>query len=257
MTQLAGIAERAWSSIYGEQAVAIAGARCGRAPGAPDVPMLNRVVGLGVDRVVDDADLDAIEAAMEGTSFYVAVAPTADRKLDAKLADRGFEAGWGWMLFERPPVPPEPVRSSLVVREATEADSEAWAHIACEAYGLPVALDPWIASIISHPNWTGFLALDGDEPVALGALWVEDDAAYFGFGATLPAHRGKGGQAALFAARIERALAVGCTTLVTETGERRDERPSSSYRNILRQGFEERFVVSHRVRIRSTTSPSP
>jgi GNAT superfamily N-acetyltransferase len=65
---------------------------------------------------------------------------------------------------------------------------------------------------------------------------------------TVPEHRGKGGQGALFAARIERALAAGCTTLVTETGELRDGSPSSSYRNIRRYGFEERFVVAHRLR---------
>ena len=73
-------------------------------------------------------------------------------------------------------------------------------------------------------------------------------AAYFAFAGTLSGHRGKGGQTALFAARIEHALAAGCTTLITQTGERRDELPSNSYRNILRQGFEERFVTAHRVR---------
>ena len=67
---------------------------------------------------------------------------------------------------------------------------------------------------------------------------------------TVPEHRGKGGQGALFAARIERALAAGCTTLVTETGELRAGSPSSSYRNIRRYGFEERFVVAHRLRRR-------
>jgi hypothetical protein len=32
---------------------------------------------------------------------------------------------------------------------------------------------------------------------------------------------------------------------VTETGERRDDRPSSSYRNIVRSGFEEAFVTAN------------
>ena len=79
---------------------------------------------------------------------------------------------------------------------------------------------------------------------------VDGARAYLGFAGTLSEHRGKGGQAALFAARIERARARGCTTLVTETGEQIPDRPSGSYRNILRAGFEERFVVAHRLSTR-------
>lgn len=251
MDRVEEVAERAYVSIYGDRVVEIAGASCLRAPNAPDVPMLNRVLGLGVGRAVEDADLDAVEAAMAGTSFYVAVSPEADPGLDDMLAARGFDVGWGWMLFQRPPVPAEPASTSLVVREATGADAAAWAEVVSAAYGLPAALGDWVAATLTHPQWIGYLALDGDEPAAAAALWLEGDAAYFGFAGTLPEHRGKGGQAALFAARIDRALAAGCTILVTETGERRDDLPSNSYRNILRQGFEERFVVPHRVRMRS------
>ena len=35
---------------------------------------------------------------------------------------------------------------------------------------------------------------------------------------------------------------LGCTLVVTETGERIADRPSSSYRNILRYGFEEQYL---------------
>ena len=60
-------------------------------------------------------------------------------------------------------------------------------------------------------------------------------------------HR-KGAQGALLAARIRRAGELGCETIVTETGKRRDDRPSSSYCNILRFGFEERYVVPNWLR---------
>jgi GNAT superfamily N-acetyltransferase len=248
MNDIERIAEAAYASFYGDDVVEIAGARCLRAPGAPDVPMLNRVVGLGVGRDVSDEELDAIEEAMAGVSYYVAVSADASPSLDARLAERGFEEGWGWMLFERPPLPATRPETSLTVRETTEADTDDWARIVGIAYGLPVDLGRWIASTLAHPNWTGFIAFDGDEPAAAAASWLEGGAAYFGFAGTLPDKRGRGGQAALFAARIEHALAAGCTRLVTETGERRDDLPSNSYRNILRQGFEERFVTAHRVR---------
>jgi hypothetical protein len=97
-------------------------------------------------------------------------------------------------------------------------------------------------------EWTAFAALDGDVPVAAAAVWERPPAAYFGFAATRADQRGRGGQGALFAARITHVLAAGCTTLVTETGELREGSPSASYRNILRFGFEPRFVVAHRLR---------
>jgi hypothetical protein len=49
-------------------------------------------------------------------------------------------------------------------------------------------------------------------------------------------------------------LEAGCRILVTETGELRDDRPSASYRNILRYGFAERFVVANRLRKRHSTA---
>ncbi len=42
--------------------------------------------------------------------------------------------------------------------------------------------------------------------------------------------------------RIRDAIESGCTTLVTETGERIPLKPSNSYRNILRFGFEEAYL---------------
>ena len=112
----------------------------------------------------------------------------------------------------------------------------------------PEAAEPWLSLLPSAPGWTCWLAFAGDEPAATGALYVEGDAAYLGFGATLPEHRGRGGQNALLAARIEHARAAGCRRLATETGERREGLPSNSYRNLLRFGFRERHVVRHWVR---------
>ena len=55
-------------------------------------------------------------------------------------------------------------------------------------------------------------------------------------------YRGRGAQSAILAARIEDARRQGCATVVTETGELEDDRPSSSYRNIVRAGFREAGV---------------
>lgn len=252
MHELEWIAARAFASVYPPDAVRqVAGATCVRMPGVPDSPMLNRVTGLGLGHPAADDDIDEVLAAMDGTTFYVAVSPfAAPADLGRRLERRGLEPGWGWMLFERDTRPPLPAETSLRVAEVTDAAAaETWARVVAMAYGLPDAL-PALVAVPERDGWSAWLTLDGDEPAAAAAVWVDGAQAYLGFAGTLPEHRGKGGQAALFAARIEHARARGCTTLVTETGEQLPDRPSGSYRNILRAGFEERFVVAHRLRTR-------
>ena len=253
MDELERIALAAYRPVYGPDAIDVAGATCLRAPYAPDSPMLNRVVGLGIDRPVAEAELDEALGAMDDSTFYVGVSPSSDPALDRLLEARGLEEGWGWMLFERAPLPAPAVRTPLALGEVTNDDADEWAAVVTAGYGLPEESATRLAAAPGSGGWTAFLARDGDEPAAAAAVWVEPPAAYFGFAATLPEHRGKGAQGALFAARIERALALGCTTLVTETGELRDGSPSSSYRNILRLGFEPRHVVANRLHRR----PSP
>jgi GNAT superfamily N-acetyltransferase len=250
MDELERISLAAYLPVYGDDAVRVGGATCLRAPLAPDSPMLNRIVGLGVGAPEDGAVVDAALAAMGDTSFYVAVSPDADPTLDRLLEERGLERGWGWMLFERTSAARSTVETALTVTEVGRESAAAWARVVLDGYGLPDACAPLVERVPGLPGWHAFLARDGDEPVASAAVWLDGDAAYFGFAATRAEHRGKGGQGALFAARIDRALEAGCTTLVTETGERRDDRPSNSYRNILRYGFEERFVVAQRLRRR-------
>jgi GNAT superfamily N-acetyltransferase len=246
--ELEQISDGAYATLYEGRSTHVGGALCLMADEAPDSPMLNRVVELGVTREASEEDVDAVLAAMAGRTFYVAVSPSArPAALDAMLAARGLEPGWGWMLFRRPPVPAPPVETTLRVVEADASNAEAWARVVIGAYELPMSLLPWLASVVERPTWHAFLALDGDVPVSSGAVWVDGEGAYFSFGGTDPAHRGRGGQNALFAARVERALELGARTLVTETGERREGRPDRSYRNILRNGFVESHVVAHRL----------
>ena len=69
-----------------------------RWPQAPASSMLNRAVGLGVDRPASEEDVDAVLGALAGTTFYVAVAPDAEpRQLPGWLQARGLVPGWaGW-----------------------------------------------------------------------------------------------------------------------------------------------------------------
>jgi GNAT superfamily N-acetyltransferase len=210
-------------------------------PGAPDSPMLNRVVGLGVDRPATEDELDeAIAALPRGVAFYVAVAPRArPAELPEWLAARGLEPSWGWMAFRRGVEDPPPAQTSLrLVEVATAAERAAFARVARASYGLPEAIE---ASLAGAPDrgWQCWLALAGDEPAGVAGMYVADGAAYLGLAGTLERFRGRGAQGALLTTRIRRARELGCDTVLVETGERAGGRPSNSYRNILRAGFEE------------------
>jgi GNAT superfamily N-acetyltransferase len=216
-------------------------------PEAPDSPMLNRVVGLGVERPATEADVDeALAATGPGVTFYVGLTPDARPvELPEWLRARGLEPGWGWMAFRRDVDDPPAAETSLRLLEVDGADeAAAFARVVRVSYGLPEAIEARLERV-PDSGWLCWLALDGDEPAGAGALYAADGVAYLGLAGTLPEHRAKGAQNALLAARIRRAGELGCDLVITETGERRDDRPSSSYRNILRAGFREDVVTAN------------
>lgn len=220
---------------------------------APLSPMLNRIVGLGVDEPATEAVLDAALAAIgDDVSCYVAVTPGArPEALIDWLRSRGLEPGWGWMVFRRNVDELSAPPTALRLVRVGDAEADAFGRIVATGYGLPEAVTPWAGSAC-RLGWDCWLALDGDEPAAAAGIFMADGAGYLGFAATLPGHRGKGAQSALLAARISHAREHGCDVVVTETGEVRDDRPSNSYRNILRAGFEEVAVTANWLRPAAT-----
>ena len=251
MSALAGMTREERVTVEAYRALSSAtdtgGAIVLRAPEAPDSPMLNRVVGLGAERPATEADVDRALAVMgTGLAFYVAVNPGArPPELLEWLYARGLRPGWGWMAFRRGVRDAPPVQTSLRFIEANGGLAAArFARIVRMSYGLPEAIEPAIARA-PRGGWQCWLALDDDEPVAAAALYAADGVAYLGLAGTLPEHRGKGAQSALLAVRIRRAAELGCHLVLTETGERSHDRPSNSYRNILRAGFEETAVTAN------------
>jgi GNAT superfamily N-acetyltransferase len=223
------------------------GAAVLRVPEAPGSPMVNRVVGLGVESPATEADVDEALAAMGvGVTFYVAVAPGAQpAELPEWLRARGLQPGWGWMSFHRDVRPRAAAATTLrVVEVRTDADAKAFARIVRVGYDLPEVIEPRLARI-RDAGWRCWAAFDGDEPAGAAALFAAEGVAYLGFAATLAVHRGKGAQSALLTARIRQAAELGCDLVITETGERTGDRPSNSYRNILRAGFREEAVTAN------------
>jgi GNAT superfamily N-acetyltransferase len=232
-------------SVAAELGVAsteIGGAHCGCVAAAPGSRILNHVVGLGLEREATYTDLDAIDefySAYE-VGYAVAIAPgTSD--LRDRLEGRGFSDDYAWMKFSRTTRSAPTVRTALRVERIGRDHGADFGRIVAAGFDYPPAAGEWLGEVTGRQRWWCFMAFEEDEPAATGALYVDGDVGWLGMAATLPEHRRKGAQNALLAARIEAARTAGCTLLATETGARVEDRPSNSYRNILRADFVEAY----------------
>jgi hypothetical protein len=160
------------------------------------------------------------------------------------LAAAGFERSVNWMRFVRDPHPPRfkvAADVEVIAIDASDTDSP-FGTIAAFGFGLPAWAASLLAPLPGLPAWRCYLALVDGEPQGCAAMLLDGEVAEFGVAATLEGGRRRGCQLALLGRRIEDAAAAGARTLFVETGERVPGRPSTSYGNILRAGFEEAYL---------------
>jgi GNAT superfamily N-acetyltransferase len=229
---------------HGVRARTIAGAVCTAVGAAAGNTMLNRVTALGLREPPTDAGLDEIAAFFRGagTRYAIGLGPFAPPDLRVRLEARGFEPVYAWMKFRRGVAAAPEAETPLRVEEIGPERGAAFGSVVARSYELPDFAAEWFAAVAGNPRFRLFLASEGDEPAGAGALFVGDGIGWLGLAATVPEHRRKGAQGALLAARIRAAGEAGLAELATETGEQLPDRPSNSYRNLLRTGFEEQYV---------------
>jgi hypothetical protein len=232
-------------AAHAVEARAVAGATCMTSRGIEPPALFRRAVGLGVASEASEADLDAVLAHMAGRGLRYCVPAAASYRcaaLGAWLERRGFARGYAWMKFSRPCDTAFKAQTDLEVRLVGREHGVDFGRVIAEGFGLPAAIGRWVGALPGRPHWVCVMAFAGGAPVAAGAAYVSGEYAWLGFGATLPASRRHGAQNALLARRLAEAAARGARTAVTETGERVPDKPSDSYRNILRAGFHERYL---------------
>lgn len=211
------------------------------------VQMANQVLGATALGAVAGGQLEAAIAwARErGGNPCVPVTPGLDGSAAAEvfLAAAGFAPGYGWMKFARDTHPPRfSVPGDVEVVELSGAGEEPFAAIVAAGFGLPAWGAELFAQLPGRRGWRCYVAkLDGTAQAA-AAMFLDAGIAEFGMAATLEPARRRGCQLALLGRRIADAAAEGCELCFVETGERVPGRPSNSYRNILRAGFEEAFL---------------
>ncbi|HEU4702596.1 MAG TPA: GNAT family N-acetyltransferase [Conexibacter sp.] len=214
------------------------------ARGLAPVRAMNLVLG-AAEAGAEELAAGLAWAEAQNVDFYVAVTPglAGSAAAEQLLRERGYEPGYAWMKFVRGVEPPErPDPDGVEVKQLGPGDGAPLGRIVSAGFGLP----PWIGALFEGvcgaDGWRCYAALLDGEPVAAATLRIEGAVALCGAAATLETARGRGCQTALLHRRIRDAAAAGCRTMFVETGERTEERPSASYRNILRAGFREAYV---------------
>lgn len=255
---LEGIEGRAWADFFRSAPIEVARG-CGLdlhveglvvicVAAKLDIVGLNRVIGLGLREPATPAALEASLRVYERASparYAVQLSPAAlPRELESWLQGRGFVHHNNWVKLQarvdrlalrRP-------ESHLVVRRIEHSDAATFGRIVVAAFDWPVELVPWVAATVGRPRWHHYLAYTDGEPIATGAIYIEDDLAWLDFAATLPSQRGRGAQTALLARRMEMSAKLGARLLTIEAAEDRPDKRSSSLHNALRLGFEAAYL---------------
>jgi hypothetical protein len=214
----------------------------------PGVRTLNLLLGAEAAVAAPEGFLEAAIgwAREQEASPFVLLSPgrPGTAAAGAKLPALGLEPSVAWMRFVRDAHPPRfEVSKEVEVVEVEASDPDApFGSIAALGFGLPAWAASLLAPVTGLPAWRCYLAKVDGVAQACAALLLDGEVAELGIAATLEGGRRRGCQLALLRRRIEDAAAAGARTLFVETGARVPGRPSTSYANILRAGFEEAYL---------------
>lgn len=206
-----------------------------------DVLALNRVLGLGVRRDASpDAPLKLIQEydRCAVSRFFVPLAPIAlPETLVGDLEHYGLRHYNSWIRLVCETAGAANADTDLDVRRIHADDATAFGTLVCRNFRWPDELKNWIAATVDRPNWTHYMAFDGDTPVATAAAFRRGHCAWFGFAVTDEGYRGRGAQSALLAMRLKGAADAGCNLVTLETAEPKLGVSAPSFRNAIRLGF--------------------
>lgn len=208
--------------------------------------VMNRCIGLGIEKAARREDIVGLcehYRAMGIARYFVHVHPNSQPgNLTHWLEEQGLEKTRSWVKFVRDNRPAKVPNTDLEVRLARPEEMPRVAEILSDAFDL----GPDAASLMAHlhnaPGWQVFVSLDKGKVAGTGSLFINDNYAWFDWGATDPSYRQRGSQSALLETRIAHAIESECHTLATCTGEEVEGDPQHSYKNIKRAGFNESYI---------------
>jgi len=220
----------------------IAGATLLVAPGLP-VTLFNRVIGLGNRAQATSRDFAEIARTYQGEgvrNWWVHATPGPNfEALCVQLSEHGFTAPArrAWAKMGRDNAPTAEVETSARIGIAGVEDAATVGDVLGSAFGMPPVGAAWLAALVGRRGWITRVARLEGRVVGAGMLLRQDDIGWLGVGGVHPEARRAHVHRALMAARIQDAIRLGCTQVVTETGEATGDEPNPSLRNMEACGF--------------------
>lgn len=197
-------------------------------------PSMDKAIGIALDDPMTAADLDRIEAfyADVGIAPKIALCPITDPSAFRLMAERRYTIVDHLNVLSRslddlpsPTVAVEPAKDFID-----------WAALVRRGMGGPegnTLRGETIAVVLGEaPQMSAFVASIDGEPAGGAGLLVDQGIASLFATSVMPAHRRKGVQSALVAARLAHAKKLGCDLAVAMT-----DVGSDSQRNLERLGF--------------------
>ena len=222
---------------------------------------VNRAIAVGFDGALSEGDWRTFEQRCDAVGVVPAfeVSPATAAAVRVQLVARGYEIEssraalfCGLDVVDSLPAPNpefviEPASGDLLPLWQTTS-AAGWGH---ETAAARKASDAFarVAAVVDGDHLVVVRDSRDGRPVGCASMTVNDRIATLGGMSTLPAERRRGVQAALIVHRLRTAAALGCE-LATSSAEPE----SNSERNLVRHGFERRFLVETYVRQPTATA---
>jgi GNAT superfamily N-acetyltransferase len=199
----------------------------------------NRIVDLGCDGRTDVEGLTEPFALAALPRFFVYLDPyPVIKDAHRNLHQAGFRMCNEISVLVHNLTTVPSVSGHVIVREATAEDvADLNTVLSYEGAQEPMWEDK-VTGVLGQDGVAVYLAYQADAPIAVGVLNWTDGVGYLSNATTVPAHRGKGAQKALIAARLKSAGERGCDLAYVETYRFLQ----ASYDNLTKAGFEELYA---------------
>ncbi len=208
--------------------------------------IINRTIGLGIEASDSRVTIEQVENLYQNAGvkrFFFHLHPEAQpRELSDLMSETGLVPARGWIKFRRGTEPPLRVTSGFSIRQVGVEHAEDFGRIAGRNLGLSPEGCAWLSGLVHRPRWRLYMTFDGDTPVGTGAMFIDQGMAWLDWAATEAAYRRQGSHTLLLSRRIEDALKADCRTLVTVIGKEAEGDQQSSFRNIVKAGFQPAYL---------------
>lgn len=200
---------------------------------------VNRVVGLGIDGPVTDADFELVDGlfAAAKVPLEIELSPWAHGSLVTRAAARGMGPVWFRSLLVRSLSVDDRARPESPVAVHLARTVAEWQDVSAEGFGYDDAehrrANDVSAEAARQVGDTLLVASINGIPAGSAALGTSLGVAVLYGTSTTPHARRRGVQATLIRARLARAVAAGCDLAVTTAVP-----GGASERNLLRHGFQ-------------------